>query len=71
MGRIAGIIRIPYIDVMRLRQAGFWQGTGGLKVTISSGNLGLSPQLGLQPAPHASEALEERYLNGSQLILGN
>jgi hypothetical protein len=32
---------------------------------------GLSPQLGLDPAPHTSEALAERYLNGSQLILGN
>ena len=33
--------------------------------------LGLFPQLGLEPAPHTSEALVERYLNGSQLILGN
>ncbi len=49
----------------------FWHGTGGLKVTVSSGNFGLSPQLGLEPAPHTSEALVERYLNGSQLILGN
>ncbi len=31
---------------------------------------GLSPQLGLEPAPHTSEALADRYLNGSQLILG-
>jgi hypothetical protein len=29
---------ITYIVVMRLRQAGFWHGTGGLKVTVSSGN---------------------------------
>jgi len=32
---------------------------------------GLPPQLGLEPATHASEALTERYLNGSQRILGN
>jgi hypothetical protein len=29
------------------------------------------PQLGLEPATHTSEALTERYLNGSQRILGN
>jgi hypothetical protein len=29
------------------------------------------PQLGLEPAPPTSEALAERYLNGSQLILDN
>jgi hypothetical protein len=57
--------------VMRLRQAGFRHGTGGLKVTVSSGNFGLSPQLGLEPERHTSEALVERYLNGSQLILIN
>ncbi len=34
---------ITYIVVMRLRKAGFWHGTGGLKVTVSSGNFGLSP----------------------------
>ena len=56
---------------MRLWQAGFWHGTGGLKVTVSSGNFGLSPQLGLEPAPHTSEALAERYLNGSQLVQDN
>jgi hypothetical protein len=28
-------------------------------------------QLGLEPATHTSEALAERYLNGSQRILGN
>ena len=50
---------------MRLWQAGFRHGTGGLKVTVSSGNFGLSPQLGLEPAAHTSEALVERYLNGS------
>jgi hypothetical protein len=32
---------------------------------------GLSPQLGLEPAPHTSEVQVERYLNDSQLILGN
>jgi hypothetical protein len=62
---------ITFTVVMRLRQAGLWHGTGGLKVTVSSGNFGLSPQLGLEPAPLISEALVERYLNGSQLILGN
>ncbi len=60
-----------HIFVMRLGQAGFWCGTGGLKVTVNSGNLWPSPQLGLEPAPHTSEALAVRYLNGSQLILGN
>ncbi len=30
---------------------------------------GLSPQLGLEPTPHTSEALSEGYMNGSQLIL--
>jgi hypothetical protein len=30
-----------------------------------------SPQLGLKPAPHTSEALAERNLSGSQHILGN
>jgi hypothetical protein len=45
---------------------------GTFKVTVSSGIFfGLSPQLGLEPAAHTSEALVERYLNGSQLILGN
>ncbi len=37
-------------------------------VTVSSGIFGLPPQLGLEPATHTSEALEERYLNGSQRI---
>ncbi len=32
---------------------------------------GLPPQLGLEPATHTSEALTERYLNGSQRILAN
>jgi hypothetical protein len=32
---------------------------------------GLSSQLGLEPAARTSGALAERYLNGSQLILGN
>jgi hypothetical protein len=31
----------------------------------------LTPPLGLEPATHTSEALTERYLNGSQRILGN
>jgi hypothetical protein len=39
------------------------------KATVSSGNF--MAQLGLEPAAHTSEALAERYLNGSQLILGN
>jgi hypothetical protein len=30
-----------------------------------------TPQLGLEPTPHTSEALAEWYLNGSQLISGN
>ncbi len=32
---------------------------------------GPPPQLGLEPATNTSEALKERYLNGSQRILGN
>jgi hypothetical protein len=32
---------------------------------------GLPPQLGFEPVTHTSEALAERYLNGSQRILGN
>jgi hypothetical protein len=61
-----------HIVVKRLGQARFLHGIGGLKVTVSSGIFfGLSPQLGIEPAHHISEALAERYLNGSQLILGN
>ncbi len=41
------------------------------KVTVSSGIFGLPPQLGLEPATHTSEALAERYLNGSQRILNH
>jgi hypothetical protein len=56
----------------QMDQVRFLHGIGGLRVTVSSGIFfGLSPQLGLEPAPHTSEALAERYLNGSQLILGN
>jgi hypothetical protein len=36
------------------------------KVTVSSGNFGLPPQLGLEPPIHTSEALTEWYLNSSQ-----
>jgi hypothetical protein len=39
--------------------------------SVSSGILDLPPQLGLEPAIHTSEALEEWYLNSSQRILGN
>ncbi len=61
-----------HLVVMRLGQARFLLGIRGLKVTVSSGIfLGLSPQLGLEPPPHISEALAEQYRNGSQLILGN
>jgi hypothetical protein len=60
-----------HIAVMRLGQVRFLHGIGGLKVTVSSEIFGLSPQLRLEPAPHTSEALAERYRNGSQLILGN
>jgi hypothetical protein len=57
-----------HIVVMRLVQARFlaWN-RWSLKVTVRSGIFGLSPQLGLEPAPHTSEALADRYLNGSQL----
>jgi hypothetical protein len=60
------------VVVMRLGQARFLHEIGGLKVTVSSDIFfGLSPQLGLETAPHTSDALAELYLNGSQLILGN
>ncbi len=49
----------------------FWHRTGGLKVTVSSGNFCPSFPAELEPATHTSEALKERYLNGSQRILGN
>jgi hypothetical protein len=35
------------------------------KVAVSSGIFGLSPQLGLEPAPYTTEGLAELYLNGS------
>ncbi len=60
-----------HIVVIRLAQAGFKHGTGGLKVTVSSGNLWPFSLIALEPAPHTSEAQVERYLNSSQLILGN
>jgi hypothetical protein len=41
----------------------FWHGTGDLKVIVSSGNFGLSPQLGLEPTPHTSEALVSASLS--------
>jgi hypothetical protein len=42
-----------HVVVMRLGQARFLHGIGGLKVTVSSEIFfGLSPQLGLEPAPH-------------------
>jgi hypothetical protein len=41
-----------HIVVMRLGQVRFEHGIGGLKVTVSSGIFGLSPQLGREPAPH-------------------
>jgi hypothetical protein len=39
-------------------------------VTVSK-IFGLPPHLTLEPATHISEALAERYLNGSQRILGS
>jgi hypothetical protein len=48
---------------MRLRQVGFWHGTGGLKVTVSSGNCGLFSPTGTRTcAPHirgSSRAVSE------------
>ncbi len=42
-----------HIVVMRLGQAGFWHGTGGLKVKVSSGNLWpFSPTGTRTCAPH-------------------
>ncbi len=60
-----------HIVVMRLGQAGFWPELVVCRLQSVAEICGLSPQLGLEPAPHTSEALVERYLNGSQLILGN
>jgi hypothetical protein len=60
-----------HIVVMRLWQAGFWHGTGGLKVPVSSGNLWPFSPTRTRTAPHTSEALVERYVNGSQPVLGN
>jgi hypothetical protein len=51
-GMLVVLYESHYIVVMRLGQAGFKHGTGGLKVTVSSGNLWSSPQRGLEPAPH-------------------
>jgi hypothetical protein len=60
------------VAVVRLGRAGFMRGTGGLLRLQSVAEIfGLPPQLGLEPVPHTLEALGERYLNGSQLILGN
>ncbi len=54
---------ITYILVMRLRQAWFWHGTGGLKVTVSSGNFWpFSPTGTRTCAPHirgSSRAVSE------------
>ncbi len=63
-----GIHGSHHIDVMRLGQARFQHGIGGLKVTVSSEFFCfcLSSPMGLEPAPHTSEALADRYLNGSQ-----
>jgi len=52
--------------VMRLGQVRFYCSMESVAELF-----GLSPQLGLESAPHTSEALAERYLNGSQLILGS
>jgi hypothetical protein len=60
-----------HIAVMRLGQARFSMESLVLRLQSAAGIFGLSPQLGLEPAPHTSEALAERYLNGNQLILGN
>ncbi len=54
---------ITYIDVMRLWQAGFWHGTGDLKVTVSSGMFGLFSPTGTRTCtPHirgSSRAVSE------------
>jgi hypothetical protein len=53
-----------HVVVMRLGQARFLHGIGGLNVTVSGGIFfGLSPQLGLEPAPHTSEALYSRAVS--------
>ncbi len=44
-------------------------GFDGSKVTVSSGIPGLTPHLGLEHATHSTEALAERYLNSSRLML--
>jgi hypothetical protein len=60
-----------HIVVMRLVQTGVWHGTGGLKVSVSSGNLWPFSPTRTRTCAHTSEALVERYINGNQLILGN
>jgi hypothetical protein len=60
-----------HIVVMRLEQAGFSMELVVLRLQSVAEIFGLSPQRGFKPAPRTSEALAERYLNGSQLILSN
>ncbi len=71
MSGTGGIYGSHHIIVMRLGQA--WLSMDLIVITSQSVAeiLGPSPQLGLEPAPYTSEALAERYLNGSQHILGN
>ncbi len=40
-----------------------------MKVTVSIGFQGLTPHLGLEHGTHSTEALAERYLNSSRLML--
>ncbi len=57
---------------MRLGQADVlaWN-LWSLRLQSEAEFFGLTRQLGVEPATHTSEALAERYLNGSQRILGN
>jgi hypothetical protein len=60
-----------HIVVMRLGQCRFCMESVVLRLQSVAEFFGLSPQLGLEPAPHTSEAIADRYMNGNQLILGN
>jgi hypothetical protein len=71
MSGTGGVIRITS-HKLGLGPAGWLKcGTDGLKVKVSSGYFWpFSPNLDLNPRP-THQALAERYLNSSQLILGN
>ncbi len=58
------MMRLGQVDVFSMEPVVY-------KVTVSNGIFLPSSPMGFEPATHTSEALAERYLNGSQRILGN